>query len=146
MTMSHLSRLLVVEDEPEILAEVAGYLRRRGELVVTASSYEQAMTALQDEAAPIDLLITDARMPDGSGVDLLRWAITQPAGPRACILMTGHLEESDVADVLEKSGVAIIYKPFSLAAFYRQVLEARAAQCWTQPMPGHASASGIGDD
>ena len=34
MTTRPLVRLLVVEDEPEILAEVAGYLRRRGELVL----------------------------------------------------------------------------------------------------------------
>ena len=57
MTTRPLVRLLVVEDEPEILAEVAGYLRRRGELVVTASCYEQAMHALDDDAAPIDILI-----------------------------------------------------------------------------------------
>jgi DNA-binding response OmpR family regulator len=124
MTTRPLVRLLVVEDEPEILAEVAGYLRRRGELVVTASCYEQAMHALDDDAAPIDILISDARLPDGNGVDLVRSAIERPGGPRACILMTGHLEESDLATDLQEAGVKIIYKPFSLAAFYREVRSA----------------------
>ena len=126
-------RILVVDDEPEILGEVASYLRRRGELVLTAASYKQAMAILNDDAAPIDLMITDARMPDGSGVDLLRWAINEPRGPRACVLMTGHLEEDDLADVLDQSGMAIVYKPFSLASFYREILSLRTARCSGEP-------------
>jgi DNA-binding response OmpR family regulator len=121
MTTNLVLRLLVVDDEPEILAEVAGYLRRRGETVVTASSYGEAMLALNDDAAPVDILITDARMPDGNGVDLARVSIERPGTPRACILMTGHLEESDLAADLHEAGVKIIFKPFSLAAFYREV-------------------------
>jgi len=121
MTAKSTFRLLVVDDEPEILSEVAGYLRRRDELVVTATCYEQAVLALNDTSAPIDMLITDARMPDGNGVDLVRRAIEMPAGPRARILITGHLEESDLAADLQEAGVKIIFKPFSLAAFYREV-------------------------
>lgn len=124
MTNDRLVRLLVVDDEPEILSEVSGYLRRRGELVVTASSYGQAMLALNDEAAPIDILITDARMPDGNGVDLTRLAVERPEGPHAYIIMTGHMEESDLAADLQEAGVKIIYKPFSLAVFYREVRSA----------------------
>lgn len=114
-------RLLVVDDEPEILAEVAGYLRRRGEAVVTASSYKQGMQALDDASLPIDILITDGRMPDGSGIDLLRAAIERCGGPRALILMTGHFEESDLTADLREARVTVIYKPFSLAALYREV-------------------------
>ena len=98
---------------------MAGYLRRRGETVVTASSYRQGLQALEDDAVPIDILITDGRMPDGSGIDLLRAAIERPGGPHAFILMTGHFEESDLTADLREAGVVVIYKPFSLAALYR---------------------------
>jgi CheY-like chemotaxis protein len=121
MTSNPTRRLLVVDDEPEILAEVAGYLRRRGETVVTASSYKQGLQALNDDAVPIDILITDGRMPDGSGIDLLRAAVERPGGPRAFILMTGHFEETDLSADLQEAGVIVIYKPFSLAALYRAV-------------------------
>ena len=127
MTKSPSRRVLVVDDEPEILAEVAGYLRRRGETVVTASSYTQGMQALTDDAVPIDILLTDARMPDGNGVDLLRRAVGRPGGPAACILMTGHVEESDLDPSLQQAGVKIIYKPFSLGAMYRELCAARDA-------------------
>src|SRR5471030_3180835 len=131
-------RLLVVEDEPEILAEVSGYLRRRGELVVTASSYGEAMQALNDDNAPVDILITDARMPDGNGIDLVRLAIERPDGPRAYILMTGHLEEDDLARDLQDAGVKIVFKPFSLAALYREVHAACEANWPVQSKPASA--------
>lgn len=121
MTDRSKRRLLVVDDETEILAEVAGYLRRRGELVVTASSCGEAMQALGDRDAPIDVLISDVRMPDGSGVELACQAIERPEGPHVCILMTGHMEETDLAAMLQQAGVRIIYKPFSLATLYREV-------------------------
>ncbi|MDP2331914.1 MAG: response regulator [Reyranella sp.] len=121
MTVNPARRLLVVDDESEILAEVAGYLRRRGETVVTASSYRQGLQALEDDAVPIDILITDGRMPDGSGIELLRAAIKRPAGPHAFILMTGHFEESDLTVELQEAGVIVIHKPFSLSALHREV-------------------------
>lgn len=121
MTTVPSRRFLVVDDEPEILAELAGYLRRRGEIVVTASSAEQGMRALHDESVPIDILITDGRMPDGSGIDLLRAAIQRRGAARVFILMTGHFDENDLTADLQDAGVVVIYKPFSLAALYRAV-------------------------
>jgi CheY-like chemotaxis protein len=105
---------------------------------VTASSYEEAMQALNDDNAPVDILITDARMPDGNGIDLVRLAIERPDRPRACILMTGHLEEDDLARDLQDAGVKIIFKPFSLAAFYREVHAACDANWPVQPTPAPA--------
>jgi CheY-like chemotaxis protein len=142
MTTSPPRRILVVDDEPEILSEVAGYLRRRGESTVMASSYSQGLQVLEDDAEPIDILITDGRMPDGSGIDLLRAAIERPGGPRALILMTGHFEESDLDADLQDAGVVVIYKPFSLAALYRQVLSTWDAHCPTGPGPEPANAVG----
>jgi CheY-like chemotaxis protein len=140
MTTTPLLRLLVVDDEPEILAEVSGYLRRRGEDVVTGSSYGQAMRVLDDNTQ-IDILISDARMPDGNGVDLVRSAIQRPNGPRACILITGHLEESDLEADLQRAGVKIIFKPFSLSVLYREVRAASEAKGLGRPAPAEDVAS-----
>ena len=133
MPKSTLRRVLVVDDEPEILAEVAGFLRRRGEVVVTASSCAQGRRALDDDTVPIDILLTDARMPDGSGLELVRLAVERPDGPVMCILMTGHVEQGDLAADLQDAGVKVIYKPFSLAAMYRDLCCA-----WDAEHPGEA--------
>ena len=96
MTSVNALRLLVVDDEPEVLAEVAGYLRRRGELVKTASSCKQALLALGDDAEPIDVLISDGRLQDGSGFQLIRAVKDDRGDGFPCILMTGHVGEHEV--------------------------------------------------
>lgn len=121
MTTKPSRNLLVVDDEPEILSEVVAYLRRRGETVVAASSFTEAMQIVSDDSAAIDILITDGRMPDGSGIDLLQSALGRACRPQSLILMTGHFEESDLTPDLQEAGVIVVNKPFSLGALYRQL-------------------------
>lgn len=112
-------RVLIVEDEVDLLDEVASYFRRKGQTVVTAGSYHEGLGILADVSLPIDVLISDARMPDGNGIDLIR-AQTERAGDRCvCILMTGHLEQSQIAADL--GGVKVFHKPFAVSALYREV-------------------------
>jgi DNA-binding NtrC family response regulator len=117
-------RVLVVEDEPELLDEVASYLRRRGETVETATSCKEARRILEDDSKPIDVLISDARMPDGNGIDLIR-AHTERVGDRCiCILMTGHLERSQITADLDE--LKIFYKPFAVSTLHREMRSAIA--------------------
>jgi two-component system response regulator PilR (NtrC family) len=126
MTTKPARNLLVVDDEPEILSEVVAYLRRRGETVVAAASFTEAMQTLSDDTVPIDILITDGRMPDGSGIDLLKAALGRSCRPQSLIMMTGHFEESDLTPDLKEAGVIIVNKPFSLGALYRELGAAAA--------------------
>jgi CheY-like chemotaxis protein len=121
MTTKPSRNLLVVDDEPEILSEVVAYLRRRGETVVAASSFTEAMQVLADDTVPIDILITDGRMPDGSGIDLLQAALGRSCRPQSLIMMTGHFEESDLTPELQEASVVVVNKPFSLGTLYRQL-------------------------
>ncbi len=146
MTTSSPRHLLVVDDEPEILSEVAAYLRRRGEVVVTASSFTQAMQILGDDTVRIDILLTDGRMPDGNGLDLLQAAVDRPGCPHTLILMTGHFEESDLPATLQDAGVVVVYKPFSLSTLYREMGAAAAAERPCDPACEPAAAvAGAGD-
>mgnify|MGYP002628987456 FL=1 len=126
MTIAVARHLLLVDDELEILDAIAGYLRRRNLLVTTASCYEQADRLLKDRSQAFDALVSDVRMPDGSGVELARSFLGRPSGG-ACILMTGHLEVSDLSTDLLKSGLSVIYKPFSLSALCTKIVEVLAA-------------------
>ncbi len=119
------SRVLIVEDEAELLDEVASCLRRRGETVLTATSYAKATRIFADATEAFDVLITDARMADGNGVDLIR-AESRRGAPRVCILMTGNLEQTDSA--VEMPGVQVLHKPFAVFELYREMRAALAAQ------------------
>jgi two-component system, NtrC family, response regulator PilR len=112
------NKILIADDEPEILAEIAAYLRRRGEVVVDVDSFGDAMRAFNDTSGSIALVITDVRMPDGNGVDLVRWVINRSEGKCPCLLMTGHLDVTGLGTDLEAAGVRILDKPFAMSALY----------------------------
>ena len=104
--------ILLVDDEIDLLAEVARYLRRRGHRVDTAESYAAA-EALIDIATSPDVLITDMRMPGGTGLDLAYRA--RHRHPRCrIVVMTGHLEQEQVGTD-DGGELAVLFKPFSFS-------------------------------
>ena len=70
--------LLVVEDDPEQRAQLAGFLGTIGVEVRAAATAEEARVAL-DEGG-IDVVLTDLRLPGDGGMDLLRWARARHPG------------------------------------------------------------------
>jgi CheY-like chemotaxis protein len=67
-------RLLLVDDEPELLQVTALMLEDMGYRVGTAHDADEALALLAEEHQAVDLLITDIVMPGMSGVDLVRRA------------------------------------------------------------------------
>ena len=66
-------RILVVDDEPDILLAISSVLASRGHYVKTFDRAILVFEHLQNEAPQYDLLITDYRMPGGiSGLDLAK--------------------------------------------------------------------------
>ena len=67
--MSHLPKVLVVDDDINILAAFDDFLRREHCYMLSATSAEEALKKLQEH--PIDLLVTDVRLKLQSGVTFL---------------------------------------------------------------------------
>jgi DNA-binding NtrC family response regulator len=114
-------KILVVDDEPEIVDELRSFLERRGHHVTCADGVEQVRGALGDGGA-FDVVITDMRMPSGSGVEIVE-ACQRLAPPPAVLLMTGQASEADVDNALQAGACAVLWKPLSL----RKVMAAIAA-------------------
>lgn len=101
--------LLFVDDEPDIVDSLQRSFRK-GFKVLTATSGEAAIELLK--AQPVDLIISDQRMPGLSGVDVLKAAKEcQPEAIR--ILLTGYSDmESLVACVNEAGLYKYLTKPW----------------------------------
>ena len=112
---AHARRLiLVVEDEADLAATCERLLRRRGHAVVTVASREAALAALA-EAAP-SVLISDVRLPDGDGLDIVRAAAAmQPQVP--AVVMTGRASEPGRKAARAAGAAAYLPKPFTATAF-----------------------------
>jgi two-component system response regulator PilR (NtrC family) len=82
---------LVVDDEPDLRELVAITLERMGVEPVLAANLAEARGALQRRA--IDLCLTDMRLPDGDGLDLVSWMQSQGLRtPVAVITAHGSVE------------------------------------------------------
>jgi two-component system, cell cycle sensor histidine kinase and response regulator CckA len=105
--------ILVVDDEPSVLALVRTMLWRAGFTVLEASGGEQALSIAKQHESPIQLLLTDVLMPDMNGYELA--GKVKDARPEAKVLfMTGYRDKV----VLESTGrpvgeAALIRKPFT---------------------------------
>ena len=89
------SRILVVEDEPDIAALVKHTLERGGEMRVdTVTSGDAALKAIADE--PPHLVILDLNLPVLSGFEVCRILRQRPATQHVPIIMvTARTSESD---------------------------------------------------
>jgi DNA-binding NtrC family response regulator len=101
-------RVLVVDDEPDIVRELAVLLRRRGFAVDTAESVTGARRALADGPLP-HAIVSDVRMPDGSGLELLDHDMGESRP--GIIYVSGHLEGSEAKAVVKRGAIAVLPKP-----------------------------------
>jgi two-component system OmpR family response regulator len=105
--------LLVVDDEPHIGLLLRPHLERLGYRVSLARTLGEARTALRDGTAPLDALLLDLHLPDGSGLDLLR-ELRRPGPTRLLpvIVLTAEGEDRVLGEA-EQLGAALLTKPFS---------------------------------
>ena len=107
------ARILVAEDDEDLLQTVAGALEAEGAEVVCAESGAELVERMAADG-PFGLVITDVSMPWGSGVRAMRLART--AGVQTPVLvMTGLRDEWIPTEVLALGdNVALLRKPFGL--------------------------------
>ncbi len=118
-------RVLVVDDEPSMRELLEIVLRREGYEVLVADNGRAAMAAL--ERHPIDLLISDIKMPDMSGVEVLRAARTIDQDILA-IMITAFASTETAVEALRLGAHDYISKPFKvdeLKLRVRKALEQR---------------------
>jgi CheY-like chemotaxis protein len=101
--------LLLVDDEPRILSALRRTLRREPYELLTAEGPVEALRAI--ESQPLDLVMTDLKMPGMTGLELLqRVAALHPRSAR--LLITGGTEVIPEASLRAVGVRAVIPKPW----------------------------------
>jgi DNA-binding response OmpR family regulator len=111
-------RVLVVEDEPELLVLMGRALERGGFAVDVASDLAQAAGLL--EAAPYEILVLDLNLPDGDGLTLLRQL--RAGGSRLPVLiLTARDGVEDRVAGLDTGADDYLVKPFHMAELIARI-------------------------
>lgn len=105
--------VLLVDDDPDLCANLWELLRERGFRVCLAHSEQEAGQRLQE--ARFKAVLIDMKLPAGDGASVFR--LVRQANPQArTIVITGYRSEMDeqVQRLLEEGADAICYKPFDI--------------------------------
>jgi len=111
------TRILLVDDEPQILSMLDDLLTSSGFSVATANNAEEAL--LKAQAATPDIVISDFNIPGGNGMQICRAIKSHPDGSATrTVIMTA---DEDMAHRLEGSVDLVVCKPFRLSDLLEQI-------------------------
>jgi two-component system, OmpR family, KDP operon response regulator KdpE len=124
-------RVLVVDDEPQILRALTASLRGAGYDVDTAETAEGALTAAA--LSPPDAVILDLVLPDGSGTDVCRELRSWTTVPVIVLSVIG--DESEKVAALDAGADDYVTKPFGVAELLARLRAAmRRVEATTEPV------------
>ena len=110
--------ILVVDDEPQMLIAINETLRRKGYAITTAGSGMEALCRLKEKY--FHLVLSDMRMPEVSGLDLLK-KINSLSPHTPVVLLTAYGTIQNAVDAMRHGAFDYLLKPFSSEALERVV-------------------------
>jgi len=131
--MSEGARILVVDDEPQIRRSLQVSLEKKGYVVMTASSGEEALESMVHR--PPDVVIVDLILPSIDGIELTRRI--RERSPVPIIVLSAIGDERKKVEALEKGADDYVTKPFGmeeLSARVRSALRRSVLLTGTEPV------------
>ncbi len=129
------ARILVIDDEPDLRTLYELTLLREGHSVNAAADLAEAREILAREY--FDVLITDMRLPDGMGLELLR-ELAQEQRPEKSIVITAYGSAENAVEALKSGAFDYLTKPVDLRQLRAAVVAAQQSQ---RLLPAAASDS-----
>src|SRR5262245_31593065 len=126
------AKILVVEDDPDIRRILEMFLTEKGFRVKVADDAARALEMLAEE--PIDLILSDVRMPGMSGLDLLRHVKEQDPEIQL-VLMSAYSSVKDAVEAIQLGAADYVEKPIDFRRLER-VLHAVLEKCQLQHRTG----------
>ena len=117
------AHILVIDDEPDLRTLYELTLLREGYRVDAAGDLAHARQLLQEQH--FDAVITDMRLPDGLGLELLRDLVQQQRAER-CVVITAHGSAENAVEALKAGAFDYLTKPVDLKQFRSVVASAIA--------------------
>jgi CheY-like chemotaxis protein len=119
------ARIVVADDDADILRLVTIVLRREGHTVLEARSGEEALALIRGERP--DLAVLDLRMPGLDGLQVVRaLAQDEAVEPLPLIMLSASAQQAEVEAGLSAGVAAYVAKPFTPQQLARVVAEVLA--------------------
>ena len=126
-------RILLVDDEPNILNALRRVFRREPYDIVTASSGHDALSLLENE--PCHLMLSDFRMPRMDGGELIR-RVRARYPEMVRIMLTGHADTTAVMDAINRNSRALSKLPESVESVMKRMCVPSGDHAGSNSLPG----------
>jgi len=136
--MTSPASILVVDDEPDLRTLYELTLLREGYRVQTAATLQEARTQLQSQR--FDAVITDMRLPDGFGMELLQEVRAQQRRER-CVVMTAYGSAENAVEALRAGAFDYLTKPVDLKQFRAVVASAVQGMAACRPRAARSTSN-----
>ena len=118
MNHTNIKKILVVDDNVDLCDVIAAEFTDEGFQVSRAYSGNQAITILSKDS--IDLVLSDIKMPDGSGIELLKYVSGISERVPKVIMMTGYADVP-ASELLALGASAVLEKPVVIEKLCREL-------------------------
>jgi NADH:ubiquinone oxidoreductase subunit E len=108
--MAENGKILVVDDEPIVIRSCEKILKSEGYDINSATDGQDAINILQKE--DFDLVITDLKMPEVDGIDLIKW-LRNSKPQTGVVVITGYPSQETIKDALNLGIIDYLPKPFT---------------------------------
>lgn len=113
--------ILVVDDEAGVRIMVARMLSLCGYAVVSAQSGEEALAIVREYAAPIDLVLTDVRMPEMTGPEMVEKL--QQLRPGIRVMYMSAYSRDVLPPGVQDTDIPFLNKPFTMRTLALSIVE-----------------------
>jgi DNA-binding NtrC family response regulator len=117
--------ILVIDDKESELETMSDALGNQGYKIVSTSSGEEALKIMKEK--PFDVILTDLKMPDVDGMEILRTAKAMDSQPQV-IMITGYGSIGKAVEAMRAGAEDFIPKPIELAELREKVRKALESQ------------------
>lgn len=121
----HDGKILMIDDEPDLLKLSSSILRREGFTVETRSDGREALALLQSES--FDIILLDLRMPELSGLDFLRHFNVRER-PEEVLILTAHADVQSAVETVKLGAYGYLAKPFNAEEILNHISKIRELQ------------------
>lgn len=111
--------ILLVDDEPAVLALCQTILKSGGYKVLSAGNGQDALRLLQDSATDVDLALLDVMMPSMNGVELATRILVE--SPAIKIVLMSGFTPTEIASMVGDHPYGIIWKPFKTESLLKMI-------------------------
>lgn len=118
-------KVLIVEDDASFGVMLRNWFRKNGEEATLCGKVSDAQNVLEKNS--FDLVLTDLRLPDGDGIDLLTW-IQKQKNPPPVVIMTSYGEVKTAVSAIKLGAVDYLEKPIQPT-----ILKEKIEQIFSRP-------------